>query len=299
MMPIAMLIGALGYNWFHYLSFCTPYLIAVMLFISYCNISWREIHITPMHICLLTIQIVGSIGAYLLINPFNPYLAQGAMICFLAPTATSAVVITGMLGGNMASLTSYSIFCNIVVAVLAPIMFSTIDAGALHPTFFESLVAISQKVFLLLLLPLALALLLDRFLPRLHEKIKRSQSISFYLWSVALIVVTSRIVYFIIGLDSSSGLLLVGLALIALMVCGFQFVAGRYIGRRFGDTVAGGQGLGQKNTILAIWMAQTYMNPISSVAPGAYVLWQNIINSYQVWRQMNKKGRLAESKVKS
>jgi len=41
--------------------------------------------------------------------------------------------------------------------------------------------------------------------------------------------------------------------------------------------------LGQKNTILAIWMAQMYLNPISSIAPGAYVLWQNIINSYQVW----------------
>jgi len=55
------------------------------------------------------------------------------------------------------------------------------------------------------------------------------------------------------------------------------------IGKRYDDTVAGGQGLGQKNTILAIWMAQMYLNPIASIGPGAYVLWQNIINSYQVW----------------
>jgi BASS family bile acid:Na+ symporter len=48
--------------------------------------------------------------------------------------------------------------------------------------------------------------------------------------------------------------------------------------------VAGGQGLGQKNTVLAIWMAQTFLNPISSIAPGAYVLWQNMFNSWQVWR---------------
>jgi bile acid:Na+ symporter, BASS family len=26
-----------------------------------------------------------------------------------------------------------------------------------------------------------------------------------------------------------------------------------------------------------------YLNPIASIGPGAYVLWQNIINSYQVW----------------
>ena len=34
--------------------------------------------------------------------------------------------------------------------------------------------------------------------------------------------------------------------------------------------------LGQKNTVLAIWMAYTYLNPLSSVGPGSYVLWQNI-----------------------
>ena len=67
-----------------------------------------------------------------------------------------------------------------------------------------------------------------------------------------------------------------------------QFWFGRRIGRKYDDIVAGGQGLGQKNTILAIWMAQAYLNPISSIAPGAYVLWQNMINSWQVWRSRKK-----------
>ena len=40
--------------------------------------------------------------------------------------------------------------------------------------------------------------------------------------------------------------------------------------------------MGQKNTILAIWMSQAYLNPIASVGPASYVLWQNIINSYQI-----------------
>ena len=33
-----------------------------------------------------------------------------------------------------------------------------------------------------------------------------------------------------------------------------------------------GQALGQKNTVLAIWMAVTYLNPLSSVGPGSYCL---------------------------
>ena len=67
------------------------------------------------------------------------------------------------------------------------------------------------------------------------------------------------------------------------MVCCAQFVAGRKIGRRCGDKIAGAQGLGQKNTVLAIWMSLTYLNPISSVGPAAYVAWQNTINSAQLY----------------
>jgi BASS family bile acid:Na+ symporter len=44
-------------------------------------------------------------------------------------------------------------------------------------------------------------------------------------------------------------------------------------------------GLGKKNTILAMWMAQNFLHPIVSIAPAAYILWQNIINSYQLWKK--------------
>ena len=55
-----------------------------------------------------------------------------------------------------------------------------------------------------------------------------------------------------------------------------------------GDKISGAQGLGQKNTVLAIWMAMTYLNPLSSVAPAAYVAWQNTINSWQLYRHQRK-----------
>ena len=51
------------------------------------------------------------------------------------------------------------------------------------------------------------------------------------------------------------------------------------IGRYYGDPVSSGQGLGQKNTILAVWMAQTYLHPLTAIAPSGYILWQNMINS--------------------
>ena len=38
-------------------------------------------------------------------------------------------------------------------------------------------------------------------------------------------------------------------------------------------------GLGQKNTAFAIWIASAYLNPLSTVGPGCYILWQNIIDT--------------------
>ena len=73
------------------------------------------------------------------------------------------------------------------------------------------------------------------------------------------------------------------IALFALIVCILQFILGKLIGKKYYNTIAGGQGLGQKNTVLAIWMALTYLNPLASIGPASYVVWQNSINSLQLW----------------
>ncbi len=52
---------------------------------------------------------------------------------------------------------------------------------------------------------------------------------------------------------------MIAMSVLALFVCLAQFGAGRIIGLRYGDPVSGAQSLGQKNTVLAIWMALTYL----------------------------------------
>ena len=42
------------------------------------------------------------------------------MICVLAPVAMAAVVIAGMLGADVATMATYSLLCNMAVAVYAP-----------------------------------------------------------------------------------------------------------------------------------------------------------------------------------
>jgi len=255
-----------------------------MLFFSYSNISLRDIKISKLHIWLLIIQIGGGFAIYKLISVFDTVIAQGAMICILAPTATSAIVITGMLGGNKVSLATYTLISNLAVVIFAPFIFVLIgyDKGM---SFTHSLWIIFNKVFLILLLPFVLNHLLRKISPLAYQFIARKQSVSFYLWNIALIIVTAKTVSFIASQDETNFTTEIIIALLALAACVMQFLCGWGLGQKYNDRIAGGQGLGQKNTVLAIWMAQTYLNPISSIGPGAYVLWQNIINSYQVWRK--------------
>lgn len=284
MLPIAMTTGALLHPWVSHLSFLTPYLIFAMLLLSFSKISWKEIRLHPAHVWLLIIQLGGSIGIYALLHPFNETIAQGALLCVLAPTATAAVVITSMLGGKTGFLTAYMLFCNIAVALATPIYFSMIGANPSQP-FLESVAHITRQVVPLLILPLFLATFFRKALPSIHQTLVRASQLTFYLWSVALTLVTGVTVQFILNQGTAHLPLTLALAGTACVICCLQFVVGRKIGRAYGDPISAGQGLGQKNTILALWMAQTYLHPLVSIAPASYILWQNLINSYQLWQK--------------
>lgn len=287
MLPLAMLTGALAYPAISYISFLTPYLIFSMLLLTFCKLSPRDLHVYPAHIWLLLIQLVGCLAVYFLVKLFHPVVGEGALICVLAPTATAAAVITGMLGGNVAFLASYVFLCNVGVAVAAPFLFSLLGTHSEMP-FFESFFYICRQVGPLLILPLAVAWLMQYFAPKLHRKLLGIHYLAFYLWAVALVIVTGNTVKFLRMQQNPDYTVEISLALVSLVICVGQFLLGRRIGRHYGDPISSGQGLGQKNTILAIWMAQVYLNPLSSVAPAAYVLWQNIINSYQLWKKRKK-----------
>ncbi|WP_106830215.1 transporter [Parabacteroides pacaensis] len=284
MLPIAMGLGGVFYPFFGRLSFLTPYLIFSMLLVTFCKISFKNMKIHPLHVSLLLIQLVGCLLIYGIIRIVNPVVSEGALICLLAPTATSAAVITGMLGGDIAFLTTYTLFSSVGVAIAAPIIFSFLGTHQ-DMSFWSSFFYICKQVIPLLILPLLVAWLLQRFVPIIHRKILATRQLGFYLWAVALAIVTGKTVVFLLNQQHPDYTNEILLAVVSLVVCVGQFLTGRALGKRYKDPISAQQGLGQKNTILAIWMAQVYLTPISSIAPAAYVLWQNIINSYQLWKK--------------
>lgn len=287
MLPIAMITGAVFYRYVQIISFLTPYLIFIMLLVTYCKLSLRNMNLSPLHAWLLGIQVIGSLLIYVLLYFFDPLVAEGTFICVFCPTATAAAVITGMLGGDIACLATYSLLSNMTVAIIAPFIFSFMGDHISLP-FFESFLKIGTEMIPLLILPFICALTLQKFLPKVHSALQNRQSISFYLWAISLTIVMGKTVSFIASRGSAEYKEEILIALFALIVCILQFVLGKLIGKKYYNTIAGGQGLGQKNTVLAIWMALTYLNPLASIGPASYVVWQNSINSFQLWIKERK-----------
>lgn len=293
-LPIAMLVGAIGYPVFVSLSFLTPYLIFTMLLLTFCKVSPSDLRPKMLHLWLLLIQILGSLAVYLLLYRFNKIVAEGAMVCILCPTATAAAVITQKLGGNAASLTTYTLIANIGAAIAVPVLFPLIEAQA-DISFWSSFGLILSRVFPLLICPFLAAWALRALAPKVHKVLLNYHELAFYLWGISLAIVTAQTLSSLIN-NPADGFTEIMIAVAALVVCCLQFFLGKTLGSVYNDRISGGQALGQKNTILAIWMAHTYLNPLSAVGPGSYVLWQNIINSWQLWKKRKKEAKAHDAK---
>ena len=285
-LPIAMLVGAIGYQVFILFSFVTPLLIFVMLLLTFSKVQPKDLKISPLHFWLLGIQILGALAVYLLLYRFNKLVAEGIIVCIICPTATAAAVITSKLGGSAASVTTYTLLANIGAAIAVPLIFPVIEprAGA---DFYESFFLILSKVVPLLIFPFLLAWALQHMLTKVHRKLMSHHELAFYLWAFSLAIVTAQTVNSLIH-NPADVVTEILIAVGALVACCLQFFLGKTIGSVYHDRISGGQSLGQKNTILAIWMAHTYLNPLASVGPGSYVLWQNVINSWQLWKKRKR-----------
>ncbi|MDE7426350.1 MAG: transporter [Muribaculaceae bacterium] len=289
MLPLAMLTGAVFYKWMGELTFLSPYLIFSMLFITYCRLDPAHIRPGKEECILLALQWILAGVAFFIFRPLDLTLAQGIFICIYCPTATAAPVITSMLGGSISRVATYSLIGNVAMAIAGPAVLALVGDSS-HIPLLHSALIILKRVMPLLLLPLLAAWLLRWASPRAHSYICTRQQLSFYIWAISLVIIVGSCVSFAIShWTQDQTVTIILLALGALAACLIQFKAGRTIGRRFGDPVSGAQGLAQKNTVLAVWLALTYLNPLASLAPAAYIAWQNIINSWQLMRKSDSK----------
>lgn len=280
-LPLAMAGGLVFHSVMEDVEFLAPYLIFVMLVVTFCKLDFSRIRITRGLMALLGCQLIGSCAVYLLLKPVSEVLAQGAFICIFCPTATAAPVVTSMLGGDLMKVVTFSLMSNISVALLSPVLFTMMTSSDI--SFLEEVAQIAVKVVPLVILPMITAIVIKKVAPKVHNILVNHQGLSFYVWAVSLFIVVGRSVSFVLTEPPTMIPTMILLGVISLIACVAQFWVGRKIGEKFGDKISYAQSLGQKNTVLAIWMALTYLNPVTSVASAAYIAWQNTINSLQLF----------------
>ena len=291
-LPIAIVLGIFFHKYIVVLQPALPYFIFLMLYFSFNSLDVKTMRFTMFDFWLLLFQLVVSTGVYFALRPFSEDLARGAFVTVLAPTAAAAIAVSLILGANISMMSTYLMACNLMVAVVAPLSFTLIGSG--NVSFWPSFLAILGKVFPLLIAPFILALLTRWLLPKANAFINRHKNMSFYVWAVSLTVVISRAIEQLVNQFHENKILFLWMVAVSIFLCFLQFFVGHLIGKKFGDRVAGGQALGQKNTVLAIWMAQTFFMDLSCIVPTLYVIWQNLYNSFQMMQKekLDKKKRV-------
>lgn len=129
---------------------------------------------------------------------------------------------------------------------------------------------------------LILSFIMRWLTPKAHKFTARfAKDKSYYLWAFCIIINSAQVTRIICQrlLGTKTTLLY---CVYAGLLCLVNFVVGKKIGETSHDRISGGQSLGQKNTILAIWIGTTYLNPTSGIIMGAYMLWQNVCNALQL-----------------
>lgn len=307
-LPCSLVLGALGYLIFANVPFLQPLgdvvgprlvelmpvVLFALLYVTFCKIEIKEMKPKAWHFVL---QLIRTSLALLMViaiclfgkNYETKVILEGAFICFICPTAAAVAVVTEKLGGSIGSLTTYTVIANIFTMIIIPSLFPMVEKGA-DVSFLYMSMMVFRNVTTVLVVPLLLALLSRKFLPRFVDKVKSVKDLGFYMWCFNLTILMGETLRNFLH-ATVSGWILALLLVVPLVVCLVQFAIGKAVGRHWDASISAGQALGQKNTIVGIWLTLTFLNPLAAVAPGAYVVWQNLVNGWQLWYK-EKYGRL-------
>ena len=143
---------------------------------------------------------------------------------------------------------------------------------------------------------------------------KKLALIPFYLWVASIIVLSATVTQTVITNYQSQMTNMLILLACSFFACLLQFGLGKWIGyklpapskgRDYQDvlinpaaapktmsgvsSITAGQAFGQKNTSLGVWIAQMYLDPLSALGAAAYIIWQNLFNSVQLFVVAHKK----------
>ena len=305
MLPLAIVGGISAYLLYHFVPALHPagpllhgvvsegqrLVIATLLFFQFVKVSPHDLRWQRWHLLALLFQLTG----FLVFAALARWTAgdaalslwECAMLCLICPTASAAGVITEKLGGHLAQTVSYLVLINVAATFLIPMVIPMVRPAA-DLGFWAYVAKIARRVFPVLVLPCLVAWLIRYTTRRLQRLLMRWSRCSFYVWGVglafAMILATRALL--LSGLPAGT---IAGIVGVSLASCALQFFTGRRLSRQPQTGLTAGQALGQKNTGFLIWLGYSYLTPVTSVAGGLYAIWQNLFNSWELYRSVDRR----------
>lgn len=255
------------------------WILGTMLFLGFLGMPAAGLRPRRAHFKLLLAWPLFMAVGYLALSPFGHDAAIAGLLVGATPTATAAPVITALLGGDVGFVAVSLLGSNLLaVAFLPPLLSLVAKSGQIPSTL-----PFAASTASLVGIPLLAALGLRRILPDPHSVSRRLKNLGFSLWLAALVLAGAKTSDFLLRAPTVPWATIAAIAAGSFLLCSGHFLLGRKLGTP-GFALEAGQSLGQKNTMLTLWIGLSAFGPVAAMGPAFYVLWHNVWNGVQLGR---------------
>ena len=254
-----------------------PFLMT-LLFFSFLEVrigrnifSWQQ---AAVAVLLLPI----GLACYFLGSWYDEDLGLTLLLMGLAPTAVITPVLAQLMGRRAGYMVGAIIVTHAAFALTVPVVLPYLLGVELS---LRSLGTLVWTIGSTVAGPLVLGQLARRYGGRLTDGLRVIAPYAFTLFLSNIAVASGSLSYYL-QYESDTPLQFIGVtaAAVALLVL-FNFAVGSRL-TPAGHGVEGSLALGRKNTMLSIWIALEYINPLTVLAPMLYILLQNVFVAGQI-----------------
>ncbi len=264
----------------HILSFLVQYGLMLLLIFAFLDLKIDRSIIKKEHFYVLAANLVIPFIFYYSLNRFDSNLALAAFITALSPTAVAAPAVMHQLRGNV-GFTAFSVLLtNFTTSMMVPFFLPIV----VNTHFEISVISVLGPVIIVLSVPFIFVQIVKRYFKPVFTWLSDNREISYYLLVFNIYLASSKATHFIGDEYQGPKQIVYLIALFALLICAVNFFTGRILGgREFRQEAM--QSLGQKNNVLSVWIALTFINPLTALGPVFYILYHNIFISFQLYRR--------------
>ncbi len=262
----------------------------IMLLFAFTTISIHFRIVRRSHFVIALLNIAIPLVLYFVFLPISHVAGLTAFLMGIAPTAAGAPILAQFLRTDIGYVTT-SVLINsplmaLIIPILLPIVADTANAITLSEVFWPVVSIVG--------LPLIISQMIRQASHKLVTTLHKLNWIPFALFLINVWIGCGNATHHILYKQEESLSTLMILAGVIALTCLLQFKIGEWI-KRDSASISGGLALGRKNTMFALWIALTFLNPILALGPIFYILAQNIYNGYQmviIDRNMKRSGRI-------